>query len=417
MMGISLLSVPWAFSQSGLLMGLVIAFGMAIIAAYTAIIILKTHSLESKIISIPEFPQLCGVLMGQTCQNICSLFSLIALTGAAVVYWVLMSNFLYNTVTIIFDTFTGTSHTPGKYTKIGVYCPNSPDLAKQILVSSKPLVNFDNWWNLQTAPLFLLVIFPLLNFKSISFFTKFNSFGTITVLFLIAVVIYYASLWGININFDDVRTTAYVHMFKGTFWSMSGTLALGLFIHDAIITIVSNNSHPEHNCRDTYIAFGLVTGTYMLIGVLFYITFPLSKSCIQDNFLNNFRLDDSLTVICRALILFQMITVFPLVMFVLRKQAFLFMIGKEQDNLLPIITLNIVVLTTCILVASFYPSIGTILRFSGSISGFVILFLLPCLAHLQFQRKDKKLTKMSIVGHGVIMLCGFANLAAQFSFF
>ena len=198
---------------------------------------------------------------------------------------------------------------------------------------------------------------------------------------------------------------------------MSGTLALGLFIHDAIITIVSNNRHPEHNCRDTYIAFGLVTGTYMLIGVLFYITFPLSKSCIQDNFLNNFRLDDSLTVICRALILFQMITVFPLVMFVLRKQAFLFMIGQEQENLLPIITLNIVVLTTCILVASFYPFIGTILRFSGSISGFVILFLLPCLAHLQFQRKDKKLTKMSIVGHGVIMLCGFANLAAQFSFF
>jgi sodium-coupled neutral amino acid transporter 9 len=104
-------------------------------------------------------------------------------------------------------------------------------------------------------------------------------------------------------------------------------------------------------------------------------------------------------------------------MFVLRKQAFLFMIDREQENLLPIITLNIVVLTTCILFACFYPSIGTILRFSGAISGFVILFLLPCLVHMQFQRKEKQLAKLSIVGHSVIILLGLANLVAQFTFF
>ncbi len=48
MMGTSLLSVPWALSQSGLVMGLAIAIGMSLIAAYTASIILKTHSKESK---------------------------------------------------------------------------------------------------------------------------------------------------------------------------------------------------------------------------------------------------------------------------------------------------------------------------------------------------------------------------------
>ena len=48
MMGTSLLSVPWALSQSGLIMGLAIAIGMSLIAAYTASIILKTHSKESK---------------------------------------------------------------------------------------------------------------------------------------------------------------------------------------------------------------------------------------------------------------------------------------------------------------------------------------------------------------------------------
>lgn len=34
--------------------------------------------------------------------------------------------------------------------------------------------------------------------------------------------------------------------------------------------------------RDLSIAYGLVTATYVVIGVAFYLTFPLAKTCIQD---------------------------------------------------------------------------------------------------------------------------------------
>ena len=51
---------------------------------------------------IPEFAQMCGKLMGRFWEYLGSFFSLLAVTGAAVVYWVLMSNFLYNTVTYIY---------------------------------------------------------------------------------------------------------------------------------------------------------------------------------------------------------------------------------------------------------------------------------------------------------------------------
>ena len=70
------------------------------------------------------------------------------------------------------------------------------------------------------------------------------------MIFLIGVVIYYASIWGINVNFDDVTSPEYVPMFKSTFCSLSGMLALGLFIHNAIITIVSNNRYPENNVSE-----------------------------------------------------------------------------------------------------------------------------------------------------------------------
>merc|ERR1719300_1997854 len=66
------------------------------------------------------------------------------------------------------------------------------------------------------------------------------------------------------------------------------------------------------------LAYILVTGTYMLIGAAFYVSFPLPKSCIEDNLLNNFHKTDILTVAAKIFLFFQMITVFPLIMYLLR---------------------------------------------------------------------------------------------------
>ena len=48
MMGTSLLSVPWAVKQSGLIASLVIGIGMALIAGYTAVLVIKIHTKYGK---------------------------------------------------------------------------------------------------------------------------------------------------------------------------------------------------------------------------------------------------------------------------------------------------------------------------------------------------------------------------------
>ena len=130
--------------------------------------------------------------------------------------------------------------------------------------------------------------------------------------------------WGINAEFSDETSEQYIPLaryrkptqiivstfFKNfltlfcisrsSFPSLTGILALGLFIHNAIITIMTNNKHQENNViilidsfvsnnsvfmgqgRDMSLAYILVTATYMLIGASFYIAFPLPKSCIED---------------------------------------------------------------------------------------------------------------------------------------
>ena len=49
-----------------------------------------------------EFTDVCGYYLGRWGTYISTFFSLAALTGAAIVYWVLMSNFLYNSVKYIY---------------------------------------------------------------------------------------------------------------------------------------------------------------------------------------------------------------------------------------------------------------------------------------------------------------------------
>ena len=48
-------------------------------------------------------------------------------------------------------------------------------------------------------------------------------------------------------NFDDNKDDEYVPMAETTFPSLSGMLALGLFIHNAIVTIIKNHARPERN--------------------------------------------------------------------------------------------------------------------------------------------------------------------------
>lgn len=124
-----------------------------------------------------------------------------------------------------------------------------------------------------------LLIFPLLNFNSPTFFTKFNSLGTASILYLIIFVLVKSVSWGVNMEQTDWETS---WTLKFSFPALSGMLAMSFFIHNIIITIMQNNCDQSKNGRDLSFAYFLVMLTYIIVGVVFYICFPLSKSCIED---------------------------------------------------------------------------------------------------------------------------------------
>lgn len=117
--------------------------------------------------------------------------------------------------------------------------------------TSTDFFSYKNLWKLQGTVPFILgfLTFPLMNFKSPTFFTKFNVLGSISVCYLVGFVISKACECGFNVNFVDPRSLNYVKLYNWSFPALTGTLALSFFIHNAILTILRNQKHPENNVR------------------------------------------------------------------------------------------------------------------------------------------------------------------------
>ncbi|XP_042207505.1 sodium-coupled neutral amino acid transporter 9-like [Homarus americanus] len=414
MMGTSLMTMPWAFGQAGFAGGLIIMLGMAGLSLYTAIRLLtlqKTMGLEGPSQELSRVClQLLGGTLGKLTEGLTVSFSVLTLVGAQVVYWVLMSNFLFNTGEIIYDSINGEIHNDSNT----LLCP--PNITLEDLTTGDPS-EFHRWWKQDlTVPLYLILPFLfILNLRDAKIFTYFNSLGAISVIVMYLFVVSKAAVWGININFTDPRDDFYVPLFKGTFMCLTGTLSLAYFIHNCVVTIMQGNRHQENNVRDLTISYVLVAATYIPIGVLFYVTFPLPKYCVVDNFLDNFPPHDVVLAVVRGFLFFQILTVYPLLGFFIRNQLFTYFMGPSYEfKLWRVSILNVCLITLSVLVAILYPNIGFIIRWIGAISGLAYIFMLPCVTYLVALYSQDQLHWYQFVIHFGIILLGIVNFVSQF---
>ncbi|CAH0720508.1 unnamed protein product, partial [Brenthis ino] len=400
-MGSSLLTMAWGVERAGLPTALILLAFMAALCLYTAYILLRVNAHHGS--ETCEVPALCKVLLGSGAAAMAHVFSVVVLLGANVIYWLLITNFLYYTVNYFMDVSTSTNTT---VYNSSLLCPNNDWL---LGISSQPLEDPSPYWSLHTTvPFYVAIImFPLISFKNVSFFTKFNSLGTLSVFYLLIFVVIKGWLWGINLP-----SAALARGGGSDAAVLSGMLALSFYIHNIIISVMSNNARQENNGRDLTIAFMLVTVTYGLVGAVFYICFPLAKSCIEDNILNNFEMHDVMTAIARILLLFQVITVFPLIVFMLRAAAARLSARAAAPR--AALALNLAVLALCIAVACLCPNIGTIIRYMGAVSGLVHVFALPALLQMRSLQIRGKLTIWKGIFYSLIIIFGSVNLIMQF---
>lgn len=439
MMGTSILSIPWGIKQAGFTLGILILIAMGLLTLYCCYRVLKSPK------SIPymdttdwEFPDVCKYYFGKFGQWSSLLFSMVSLIGAMVVYWVLMSNFLFNTGKFIYNYVHNVSMSDSEFGTNGserVICPfpntepegNCSGSSISVLYLSYSNSScatdtdlFELWWSkTNTIPFYLiLLLLPLLNFRSAAFFARFTFLGTISVVYLIILVTLKAFRLGFHLEFHWFDSTQfYVPEFRLLFPQLTGVLTLAFFIHNCIITLMKSNRHQENNVRDLSVAYLLVGLTYLYVGVLIFAAFPsppLFKDCIEPNFLDNFPSSDVLVFVARSCLLFQMTTVYPLLGYLVRVQMMGQFFGKHYPGFFHVFTLNVFIVSAGVLMAKFYPNIGSIIRYSGATCGLALVFIFPALVHMISLKRRGELRWPSALFHCFLILLGVANVLGQF---
>ncbi|KAF2976841.1 hypothetical protein EK904_015000 [Melospiza melodia maxima] len=358
-----------------------------------------------------EFPDVCKYYFGSFGQWSSLLFSMVSLVGAMVVYWVLMSNFLFNTGKFIYNfvhDINVTDIVPGTNGSNKVICPSAasdhPPQNRTVMFSSGNRTGFElfeEWWDKsKTVPFYLIaVLLPLLNLKSPSFFAKFNVLGTVSVVYLVFLVTVKAAHLGMHLEFNwFTENEFFVPEFRILFPQLTGVLTLAFFIHNCVITLLQNNRNQENNVRDLSIAYFLVGLTYLYVG----------------NFLDNFPSDDIMSFVARIFLLFQMMTVYPLLGYLARVQLLRQLFGSAYPSLFHVLILNLAIVGAGVAMARFYPNIGGIIRYSGATCGLAFVFVYPSLIYMISLHRAGQLTWPARIIHISIILLGLANLIAQF---
>eukprot|EP01137_Pigoraptor_chileana_P004653 Opistho-2@46592 len=403
MIGTSLLTMPWAIQQAGFALGLICVLLMGLLCLYTCTLVVK-HGSKLATKRDVEFPDICRHHLGDRVYYVAVGFSMLTLIGAMIVYWVLMSNFLFKTVDYIHGSHTEPMSNVSVTNMSFIALHDSGNAT-----SSEASSHWTDYWNLNYSALYLVIIvFPLVNFKSLSFFTKFNALGVASIFYIIALVSYNAAKDGVHL--DSTVKQAGVD-----FFSLTGVLSLSFFIHTGCLSIMRNQAKPANNTRDLTIAYVLVGMTYLIVGIIYFISYPKDKSLIESNLLDNFGDRDVMAVVARVFLLFQMITVYPLLMYIVRSQFMSVLFGNEYPNVWYVLLHNSIITAICVLFGVFYRKVGDIIRFTGAFCGLIYVFALPCAVHLIILHRKGRMTRMQLVVHGAIVLLGFINLVGQFA--
>ena len=102
----------------------------------------------------------------------------------------------------------------------------------------------------KTKPLLLtnaFVFLTIFTFVNPTIFRKLNAIGSLCNLILIVIVMYFAITWGIHADFSNPEASLYMPMFRPKFFRLTGILSMGLFLHNAVITIVCKTKNQENN--------------------------------------------------------------------------------------------------------------------------------------------------------------------------
>ncbi len=140
---------------------------------------------------------------------------------------------------------------------------------------------------------------------------------------------------------------------------------------------------------------------------------------LKSNFLAMFGTDlDSSGEIyaftARLALLFQLFTVFPLLLLIIRTQGSSLLMGKAYPGAWRVYILNFIVMGITFGFAAADLQISEVLRFVGAIGGFIIVFAVPAGIDYMKRKEEETQGATSYMRQGFVVLVGIFFMVLQF---
>lgn len=399
MMGTTIVALPLGFAQCGIVLGLIITALMCAISCLTCLIIINSAK------GIPEFSQLVGRYGGRQWQGLAWFMSIAVFLGAACVYHILMQESLFSLVSTVITETGGQTEGSG--------------------------------WSRPFAAGIICLIAPALVMRDLGWLVKLNGFGFIA-LWVTIIFVCVNGIFGLASGKVDVAAAMTGPVVQGdrlqvalvgrtTFGSLGGMMMLSFFIHNAIQPITANASRKTR-ARDVAIAYIITAILYSLVGVLGCFGFAAviggsgaaaGPFELQSNFLDMFgntfhSASEIFAFVSRAALLLQLITVYPILVMVIRNSFFGVVLGSEYPSMLHVAALVVAVMGSTFTFAALNVDVGAAVRFTGAIGGYSIVFIIPCIVDYFLKRASARLRLRDWAFYGFVVVTGLAFLIMQF---
>lgn len=372
MIGSTIVSLPNASYEAGIIPTIIICLVYGFICYYTCYIVVKLGGKEEEYANVVfiYFDYGFGKKHAKAAKIFQITFNLMINIGATFIYFLIINQNLYPCICLFLRLFN-------------------------IELDETDLIPHFNQFSLIYCALIVSVlVFPLVIMKEMNCLVKFNSYGIYFVSSLLIFVIYngISSLIKDNFHFEykeNIKDNKdrNLLLFGYNPGNLAGTLSLGYFSHSVILPIIKNNRNQENNQRDLFFGYLLVTITYMSISIMGYIGFSGSQfdSEFKDNWFRFFKSDDIVILILRILNVIQLISIFPILFFVVRTQMFSTFCEKYLKSTLHINIFSIILLFLCLTILyTCYDILGKLIAFIGASTALILVYTISPITNMVY---------------------------------
>ena len=362
MIGSSIVSIPYNVYCTGIIPTVVIGLVYGFICYFTCSIVVKLGGNEEEFANVVYnyFNYAFGKRYAKIGRIFQITFNLMINIGATFIYFLIINQNLYPCLCLFLKIFN---------------C----DLDEEDLTPS-----FSKFSLLYCALIVSVLVFPLTILREMGALVKFNSYGIYFVSVLLIFVIFngFLTISKDHFHFEYIENIKdnkdrNLFLYGDNPGILAGTLSLGLFCHSVILPLLKNNRHPENNQRDLFYGYLCVTLTYIIIGIMGYIGFSghQFESEFQDNWFRFYKSDNYFILVLRLLNVVQLISIFPILFFVVRTQFFSTFFKKYLKSLFHIIIFSFILLFLCIVVLYIcYDTLGKLIGIVGASTALVLVY-------------------------------------------